>query len=103
MWIKVRLKQQPSAVVDLHVIPHKKYLRVSGHTSKQVFVNLISEIVNQTDWPPGGKKKVLEIFRHEMRNPEMRIEPRRNGDVTVTMLGEAGAIFSSADSCALVR
>ena len=98
MWIKLRLKDS-STVVRLHVIPVGKYLRVSGHKSRQAFVNLISNIINRTAWPPGGKEKVVQLLQNKMKNPEMRIELRRNGGVRVSLLGESGAEFSSADSC----
>ena len=101
MWIKVRL-QESSRAVRMHVVPAGKYLRVSGHKSRQAFVDLISNIVNQTAFPPGGKAKVLEVLQNEMKDPEMRIQRRRDGGVAVILLGESGAKFSSADSCVAV-
>ena len=102
MFVKLRLRGS-STVVRIKVEPDGKYLRVSDHKSRQAFVNLISNIVNQTDWPPGGKEKLIKVFQSKMRNPEMRIERRRDGGATVTLLGESGAKFSSADSCVIVK
>jgi len=101
MWIKLRLKDS-STVMHLHATPSEGYLRVSGSKSRQKFVDLVTTIVNKTSWTPDGKRTVMRVFQHAMQNPDMRIKPGRDDKVTVILLGESGAIFSSSDSCLLV-
>ena len=101
MWIKLRLKGSP-VVVRLHVISAGKYLRVSGPKSKEAFANVMSHVLDHTDWASGGEEMASQVFQTKMKNPDMRVANlRRDGSVTVSLLGESGATFSSADCCVI--